>query len=219
MRKITGITAGLLGFALAGAALADDDEERVSRTLDLGGFDRIKISGVYEIDVQVGSDFSIKLSGPVDEMDRVEASVQNGELNLDRRKRGFGERHDNNDHGVEAVITMPSLTALKVSGVVDGQIAGVDADHFKVSLSGVGDIRISGECGDLDADVSGVGDLDARDLECRMADVNVSGVGSAAVFASEEIDANISGMGDIDVYGSPQHVSKSSGMFSDITIH
>lgn len=219
MQKITGITAGLLGLAIAGAALAHDDEERVSRTLDLAGFDRIKISGVYEIDVRVGSDFSIALSGPADEMERVEASVKNGELNLDRRKRRRGEHHDNNDHGVEAVITLPSLTGLKVSGVVDGQIAGVDTDHFKISLSGVGDIRIAGECGDLDANVSGVGDLDARELECRMADVNVSGVGSAAVFASEEIDADISGMGDIDVYGSPQQVSKSSGMFSDITIH
>lgn len=219
MFKVAGIAAGVLGIGIACTALAHDEGERFSRTLDLAGFDRIKVSGVYEIDVRVGSDFSIELSGYEDEMERVEATVKNGELNLGHKKRGWRERHDNNDHGVEAVITMPSLTGLKVSGVVDGEIAGVDVDRFNVSLSGVGDIRIAGECGDLDANVSGVGDLDARDLECRMADVNVSGVGSAAVFASEEVDANISGMGDIDVYGSPKRVHKSSGMFSDINVH
>ncbi|WDI31806.1 DUF2807 domain-containing protein [Hyphococcus flavus] len=217
MMKVTGIAAGIFGLAIAGAALADDDE-RVSRTLDLEGFERIKISGVYEIDVRVGSDFSIELSGPADELDRVEASVRNGELGLGQKNRRWRGGRDN-DHGVEAVITMPSLSGLKVSGVVDGEISGVDIDRFDVSLSGVGDIRIAGECGMIDAKVSGVGDLDARELECREADINVSGVGSASVFASEAVDANISGMGDIDVYGSPSRVNKSDSMFSDITIH
>jgi hypothetical protein len=220
MFKKAGITAGLIGLAAAGAALAHDEAgEKISRTLDLAGFDRIKVSGVYELDVRVGSDFSIQLSGHEDEMERVEATVKNGELHLGHKRGGWRDRNDNNDHGVEAIITMPSLTGLKVSGVVDGEIAGVDVDRFNISLSGVGDIHIAGECGDLDANVSGVGDLDARDLECRMVDVNVSGVGSAAVFASEEVDADISGMGDIDIYGSPKRVSKSSGMFSDINIH
>ncbi len=219
MLKIAGITAGLIGLAAAGVALAHDDEEKISRTLDLAGFDQIKVSGVYEIDVRVGSDFSVQLSGPADEMERVEATVKNGELNLGHKKRNWKSRHDNNDHGVEAVITMPSLTGLRVSGVVDGEVEGVDVDRFKISLSGVGDIRIAGECGDLDANVSGVGDLDARDLECREVDVSVSGVGSASVFAREAIDANISGMGDIDIYGSPSRVSKSNSMFADITVH
>lgn len=217
MRKFL-FAASAAAAAVAGAANADDDTMR-SQTLDLAGFDRIEIAGVYDLDVRVGPDFSITLTGPAYEMDRVEASVENGALVLDQRKRKKREKKRNQRDGVEAVITLPSLTALKVSGVVDGQVADVDSDRFDLNLSGVGDITIDGECGVLDARVSGVGDLSARNLECREADVRVSGVGSASVFASDEIDARISGMGDIDVYGSPEQVRKNSGMFAEITVH
>lgn len=217
MKKFLGAAAFLL--SLTGAASADDEAVR-SEKFDLAGFDRIKIAGVYDLDVRVGEDFSISLTGPAYEMDRVEVSVENGALVLDQRKhnkRDFKNR--NKRDGVEAVITMPSLTALNVSGVVDGVIAGVDSERFDLDLSGVGDLSIDGECGVLDAKVSGVGDLNARNLECREAELRVSGVGSASVFASDEIDAKISGMGDIDVYGSPEKVRKNSGMFAEITVH
>ncbi|MEO1136295.1 MAG: head GIN domain-containing protein [Pseudomonadota bacterium] len=216
MKKLLGAAA--FAVAIAGGASADDDTVR-SETLDLVGFDRIKIAGVYELDVRVGDDFSITLTGPAYEMDRVEASVENGALVLDQRRKNRNMRNRNTRDGVEAVITMPSLTALNVSGVVDGSVAGVDADNFDLNVSGVGDINIDGECGVLDAKVSGVGDLNARNLECREAEIRVSGVGSASVFASDEIDAKISGMGDIDVYGSPEQVRKNSGMFAEITVH
>ena len=67
------LSAGALALLAGGAALADDDET-VTRTLDLGGFDAITVAGVYELDVRVGSDFSVELSGPAYEMDRIDAS-------------------------------------------------------------------------------------------------------------------------------------------------
>ncbi len=212
------LSACVMALFAAGAAFAHD-EETVTQKLELSGFDAITIAGVYELDVRVGSDFSVELSGPAYEMDRVDASVKNGALVLDQRKRIKGEKKHNHRDGVEAVITMPTLTVVKISGVVDGHISDVDADNFTVKISGVGDLVIDGECGALDANLSGVGDLDARNLECSAADVKVSGVGSAVVFASDEVDAKVSGMGDIDVYGSPEKVRKNKSMFADISVH
>jgi hypothetical protein len=219
MKYLAGMAAGLLTVAAAGAGLAAKNDH-VTKKLDLTGFEKIDISGVYELDVQVGPDFSIELSGDEDEMELVEASVKNGVLRLgraERKRRGFGINRDHDS--LEATITLPALTALEVSGVVDGRISGIDAERFDVDISGVGDMELEGECGELDADVSGVGDLDAEELECRSVDVDVSGVGSASVFASEEVDARISGMGDIDVFGNPERVRKDSGMFADVTVH
>lgn len=217
MKKLFVLAAATLALAAAGAAFADDDS-RVSQDLSLSGFDAITVGGVYELDVRVGGDYSIRLSGPQYEMDLIEVSVKNGALVLGQKenKKGF---KNGNRKGVEAVITMPGLKGVKVSGVVEGKIAGVDAESFDVEVSGVGDLSIEGECGALEANLSGVGDLDAEDLECAKVDVNVSGVGSAAVFARDEVDAKVSGMGDIDVYGSPRTVHKNKGMFADITVH
>ena len=200
-------------MALSTSAFADDN---ITRTLDLRGFDQIEIAGVYELNVEVGPEFSITLTGEEEELDRVQAAVRGSVLTLDRSK---GKRRWGRDNqGIEAVITLPALVGLDISGVVDGEVAGIDASRFELDLSGVGDVELEGECETFEADVSGVGDLDAEKLQCRTVSVEVSGVGSASVYASEEVDAEVSGMGDIDVYGSPEKVRKESSMFADVTI-
>ncbi|MFQ5563738.1 MAG: head GIN domain-containing protein [Parvularculaceae bacterium] len=213
MKRILGLGLSAAVIGALGVALAADDEVR--KSYDFTGFDKIWVSGVYDIEVTVGSGFSIELSGPADEMARAEVKKRGDKLDLGQRKRGK-KRHRR--EGVEATITLPSLEALEVSGVVDGVIEGVDSERLTVDLSGVGDVDVSGRCGELDALVSGVGELDASDLECRHVTVRVSGVGEAEVYASESVDAVVSGMGDITVYGSPKKVKKHGGLFSDITI-
>ena len=194
-----------------------DRSDDISKTYDLKDFDKIEIAGVYELDVKVGGDFSVELSGSPEEMDLVKASVDDGELILDRREH-HSRWNDNQEHGVTAVITMPALNAVKVSGVVDGDIEGIAADDFKTSISGVGDLDLKGSCGHFDARVSGVGHLKAEDFKCKDVDVRVSGVGNASVYASERVSAYVSGMGEIDVSGSPKEVEKSGGLFSSIHV-
>lgn len=221
MTKLTLLTAGAIGAILAGGAVASE-ENKVTTRLDLSGFDAIEVAGVYELDVRVGPEFSVELSGPDYEIERVEASVENGTLSLSQRKKNRRDKRRkwrDNREGVDAVITLPNLVSLDVSGVVEGIISEIDTESFRLEISGVGDIELDGECGTLTADVSGVGDLDADELECRRVDVQVSGVGDASVFASEEVRATVSGMGDIDVYGSPERVEKNNSMFAEITVH
>ncbi|MEQ1928949.1 MAG: head GIN domain-containing protein [Parvularculaceae bacterium] len=195
----------------------DDDGEKSSRTLDLRDFDKIDVRGVFELDVKVGPAFAIVLSGEADDLDRVEASVEEGALILDQRKRQKGEHRRGHD-SVKATVSLPSLTAVEASGVVDGEIEGVAAATFKVEISGVGDMKIAGTCDALEADVSGVGDLDAEGLQCKTVEVTVSGVGDADVYASEAVEATVSGMGEISVAGSPEKVEKNGGMFSNIDV-
>ena len=218
-----GLAIGVMAFGLLAISAKADDSENdrgryVSKSYDFRDFTEIDVSGVYDLDVEVGPDFSISLSGHKQEMDRVEIEKDGAALVLGQKDESFWKRRGGNRKGVDAKLTMPSLDALMVSGVVDGEISGVDAQALRVKISGVGDVEIEGECDRLEASVSGVGDLDAKDLECREVEVSLSGVGDASVFASEAVDAKVSGVGDIDVYGSPSKVSKSGGMFSDITV-
>jgi hypothetical protein len=232
MKFFFGLIVGIVVACLIGAAavayafgnlsdidIGDRDKSKdVSQTLELRDFDRIEIAGVYELEVTVGADFSVNVSGPEDELARVEASVENGRLVLDQRERQRGEKRWRNHKGVTAKVTLPALAGVEASGVVDGDVTGVSAEAFEVVISGVGDMTLTGECGDLDANVSGVGDLNAEGLKCKNVDIDVSGVGSASVYASESVEASVSGMGDIDVSGSPKNVEKNGGMFSSINV-
>lgn len=226
MTAIAPYVFGVMTLALASGAYAHDpdhrhdDENIISQNLDHKGFDRIVVSGVYDLDVRVGDKFSVVVSGPDYEMNRIETSVENGVLHLGQREMTRAERRqqDGHNHGYNIVISMPRLAGLDVSGVGDGKINNIDADEFEIDISGVGNITLGGKCNALDAHVSGVGDLNAENFNCKKVDISVSGVGDAVVHASEEVDARVSGMGDIDVFGSPKRVRKNDGMFADITI-
>ncbi|MFN0023328.1 MAG: head GIN domain-containing protein [Parvularculaceae bacterium] len=211
----------LAAAAAVMSGLAEAQSKR-STTLDLRDFDAIEISGAYELDVIVGEDFSIALSGPPEEMARVEATLKNRALVLGAKKRVRGEHrgeHRDNHKGVSAIVTMPALDRISVSGVADADISGVKAGEFKLDLSGVGEVNIAGACEKLVVRVSGVGEVDAQSFQCKAVDVKVAGIGEARVYASESVAAEVSGMGGIAVYGSPRLVDKRGNFFSEIKVH
>jgi hypothetical protein len=231
MKFLVGLVVGAIIAAAIGAAalayankglsnikIADRDKaDDASKTVELMDFESIDAAGVFELEVTVGPEYRVELSGKPDDLERVQATVEGGELKLDLEKREAGEQRHRHS-GVTAKISTPMLKAIEFSGVVDGEISGVNAESFKVEISGVGDVELSGTCGALNADVSGVGDLDAQELQCKSVDVTVSGVGDASVYASDSVEATVSGMGDISIYGSPKSVEKSGGMFSKISV-
>lgn len=197
----------------------------VEQAYDYRDFERINISGIYEVNVRVrnGSDYMIRLSGREAALARALVRVENNTLYLGHKKRDFNtKKRRSGSRGkkmLTAIISLPRLHGINISGVVEGRISGIDVDKFNVEVSGVGDLRLAGKCNSLIAELSGVGDLNARALVCRSADVSVSGVGDAQVYASESLKARVSGIGDLTCYGSPKRVRKNRSFFSSIRVH
>ena len=215
---VTLLTAALTmaaGLHVAPAhALVIGDKETEKR-INGGEFSRIEVSGVYELSVKRDARHDVVLKGRSDVLERAHVRINNDTLYLGHQKgRNFRSKKS-----IEAVITLPMLRALEVSGVVDGRISDVDADDLVIRVSGVGDLHIDGKCSHLHADLSGVGDLDAYDLKCGKVTITVSGVGDARVYADEVLDARVSGIGDLTCYGSPPKVRKNKSFFSSISVH
>lgn len=212
-----GIAAGAAYYAFDGFrdVGARDKSKDVTRTVELTDFDKIDVAGVYEINVAVGGGFSVAVSGAPSQIDNAEIAVKNGVLELGQETAGARSWRG---FGLTATISMPSLVEIDIAGVAEGDITGVDAETFRADLSGVGDLTLAGSCGRLKAQVSGIGELDASDLKCERADIDVSGIGEASVYASEEARASVSGIGEIDVYGSPDKLEKDSSFLSRIRV-
>lgn len=207
---IPGARAGVLGDLFGGHG-AD-----TRQTLDLKDFDSIRVDGVYELKVEVGSTFAVELKGGENDLKQVRVRVDGHTLVLDQRSNSWTGFHR---HGVSATISMPALSNFTVTGVGEAQVDGISSEKFRAEISGVGDVRLSGTCHDLTARVSGIGDFDAAKLQCKFANVRVSGIGDASVYASDEADVSAGGIGDIDLYGSPAVVVKHGHMLSDISVH
>ena len=73
-----------------------------------------------------------------------------------------------------------------------------------VTISGAGDVKLSGSSQTQKVRLSGAGDYNAQHLKTKYTDARVSGAGSAVVFASEEIEAYASGAGSVKYYGDPE---------------
>ncbi len=99
---------------------------------------------------------------------------------------------------------------LAVSGAGKIRLAGVAVKTLDTRLSGAADVEIAGAADRHDARISGAGSIRARGLVTTRSAVVISGAGSCAVNAKEELDARISGAGSVSYDGNPrvtQHVS------------
>jgi hypothetical protein len=103
-----------------------------------------------------------------------------------------------------------SLTAI-LSGSGGLRLDRFRADALTVTISGSGRATAAGWVNTQSATLSASGQYDARSLESRIADVIVSGSGSATVRVRDRLNATVSGSGSINYYGNPQVQRSVSG--------
>jgi hypothetical protein len=74
-------------------------------------------------------------------------------------------------------------------------------------LNGAGSVQASGTAEAINIRVQGLGSFDGNDLHSQTAVVSLSGLGSATLWADNQLSADVSGMGSVNYYGNAQ-VSK-----------
>ena len=107
-------------------------------------------------------------------------------------------------------ITNPDELSLQASGAGDIKME-VDAPKISAGISGSGSINLKGQTKDLDLDLTGAGKAYCYDLLTENTKVDISGAGSANVYASVKLDASISGAGDINYKGNASVSQQISG--------
>lgn len=105
-------------------------------------------------------------------------------------------------------VEVPEFQAEKLNLTLSGSgniiIDYLEALSLVAKITGSGNIEISGELEDQDVSIVGSGDYDARGLESAIADVVISGSGTAEIRVEEKLDVLISGSGNVRYYGSPR---------------
>jgi hypothetical protein len=117
----------------------------------------------------------------------------------------------NNTQG-EVTVTLPTLTGVELSG--SGNVGTIDNFRFtdlSLIISGSGNFSFAGSCKNMNAKVSGSGDIRAFDLPTEVANVRISGSGNMQLNVSRTLDASISGSGDIVYKGNPSVTTNISG--------
>lgn len=213
-----------------GNAAAPSDAS-AKRSFAVDGFSAVTTTGPDDVDVRVGSGFSIRAEGDPKELDKLEI-VKNGDTLEVRRKpnQGFSWGGMNN-RGVKVYITMPRITAASTTGSGDMAIDHVEGDSFKVDATGSGDLNIAainvqsvalsltgsgsittgGTARAGDFAVKGSGDIDATKLNLAQASVSVMGSGGVKAAVAGPASVNVMGSGDVTLTGGAKCTTNKMG--------
>ena len=172
----------------------DSDKPVVSREFPLADFTAIEVGGHWEIELTRGETTQIKIKAPEDVMEDLSVEKQAGTLIL-----GTGKKWRHNHGKVTALITMPSLSDLRLSGIVSLELSGFKSESITVCTSGSTSITGKGNhIHNLNLRGKGVSNLDLRRNSVVNAHLNYEGVYKIELsMAGGELTGNIKGVGEV----------------------
>lgn len=200
-----------------------------SRLYDVAGFTGIALRGPDDVDVRVGSGFSVRAEGPAKQLDRLRIARDGDVLRIDRASM------DGLDWGasapVKVFVTMPRIATADLVGSGDLAIDRVEGQSFRLDASGSGDVAIAalgvdsadltlagsgalhakGDVRRLSIAAAGSGDVDAGGLKAGSAIVSAAGTGSVRVVVTGSAKVSATGTGDIDLGAQARCTTRASG--------
>ena len=178
-----------------------------NRTVSSTNFTEIRIEGSMNVNVKQGDSVKIVARDYANLLPYLETRVSGNTLVITYRDNTWL----NNTQG-EVMVTMPKLTNVELSGSGDvGTIGAFSFTDLGMLLSGSGNFSFSGSAKNLNAKISGSGNIRAFDMPTENATVKISGSGNIQVNVTRLLDATISGSGDIVYKGTPSVNSSVTG--------
>jgi hypothetical protein len=205
-----------------------DPGSSVNRNYQIAAFDRIEVSGPYEVKVTTGGAPGASATGGDKLLDDTEVLVENGVLKIRPKKKGGISFHWGKRGTAKFTVTTAMLHGAAIAGSGGISVDKVDGD-FKGAIGGSGDLdvaAISGGAVDLtiggsgsisaagtaqstNIKIGGSGEVDASGLAAKAASVAIGGSGNAKASASETAKISIAGSGDVAITGGAKcNVSK-----------
>jgi len=203
----------------------------ITEARQVSGFDRVTLTGFGKVTIQQGDKESLTVRTDDNIMPFIETEVRGKTLILGFTNAGERKSFDPSD-GIEFDLVVKDLSRLDVSGAGSASVEKLEAENFLADLSGAGSMEInsltadelvvrqsgagtvivSGQVKGQEISHSGVGSYHAAELESETAILDISGAGTATVWATESLDVNISGIGNVIYYGNPRIVQNVSGL-------
>lgn len=172
----------------------------VNEKRDITEFNKIDVSGRFDVDVEVGKPVSLVIIAEDNLLKFIKTKVKNNTLIIST-KENLRPRND-----LIIKLTTPKLVAIDCSGANDLTIDDVNSNEFSIDLSGAGSIEINGKAKIFYIDISGAADLEASEFFTESVKIDISGAASAEVYAYQSLDAEVSGASSIKLYGDAKNV-------------
>jgi hypothetical protein len=201
---------------------------------NLRGFDEIYASDRIRVDVSVGAEYSVEVTGA--DAERVRTRIENGQLRIsDARRPWFGRTPQLDAHvrvtapevegvaaargaEVRANLAGGSCSSFSAAAAMGGEavVESIQCDDVDASAAMGGVLRLEGACRMLDVSAAMGGEVRADRLQCELVDASAAMGGDIRAFASQSYDASAAMGGAINVAGGARVSDRSSVMGGSI---
>ena len=212
---------GLMATACHVGADAEDREagSEVTRTYQVGAFDKLAVAGPYEVNVVSGGQGGITARGGENLLAETDVIVEDGTLKIQPKKKNGIRWNWRNGKAVftvnaaalrgAAIAGSGGVSVDKVAGDFEGEVAGsgglkiadVAGGKVKFDVAGSGEVEAAGKADSVNISIAGSGDIRLGKLATRAARISIAGSGNIEANASETADVSIMGSGDVDITG------------------
>jgi len=192
---VVAIAIALLVYGSSGAA--------ATQTRTVATFTSLDLAGSNNVTITVGRPQSVVVHADSTLINHVTTEVVAGTLVI-------GDTGSFTASGPVSVdVSVPSLTALSISG--SGQISatGISTPQLTVTISGSGQLSAAGTATRLDVTINGSGQARLSQLTARDVNAVISGSGLIQVTATASLAASVPGSGTIVYSGNPPQVTTS----------
>lgn len=204
--------------------------QTIRESRNVSAFNGVALAFSGDVFITQGSQQKVEIEAEKSTLEIIETEIEGNTLILKTKKgnwRDLGE--------INVYITMPKVSSLSVSGSgelvcetslrtsdiklnVSGsgsvKIHKLESPDVSAIITGSGDINLAGTTnnqGQLDAMITGSGSFNAEELPVGIADINITGSGSARVNVLKELKTNITGSGNVQYKGNPMVNANTTG--------
>lgn len=200
----------------------------ITQERTVSGFDSVELRGFGDLTIKQGSSESLTIEAEDNVIDKLTSEVVNGRLILSNDDNFTFSSLE----GIHYTLTLIDLKQVNLTGLgsidMDGLktqnleisesgsgnliLHNLDAQSLDIVIGGLGSVELDGTAPDQAIKITGAGNYSGADLESARAQVTVSGLGNATVWATESLNVKISGTGNVEYYGNPQLTESVTGL-------
>jgi hypothetical protein len=163
------------------------------------GFDKLKVSEVFQVEVSLGDTFSVVIRVDEELVEHLIVVKEGSTLKIGLQP---GRSYNLENVTLEADVTMPELTGADLAG--GSHLGGdIEAGDVTFNLSGGSHVTLSGSAGDITVDADGGSHAKLADLAVIDARVDASGGSHVTVNSSGRLDAIAKDGSHVTYLGNP----------------
>jgi hypothetical protein len=198
--KLTGVSVAALSAALYAASVTETLAQDITKSSDLEGFTKVQLNTSSDINIKMGSSYSIEMVGDEERISNTILEVKGDTLKVKHKK---GRYSYDNDQDMVINVVMPNIKEMQINGSGDAEIEGVDNAMLDLSINGSGDMNVSGKTEELDISINGSGDITMGEVGGKNVEISINGSGDVILDGGtcQALEIDIHGSGDVEAKG------------------